>query len=140
MRYRMMRRALLALPLIVFASTGLAGDRPDLGKTEFESNCVACHGHDGRGGAYLDFLKTTPPDLSTLTARNGGVFPFERVYQVIDGREVVRLHGPREMPIWGKDYQLKAAEYYIDVSYDPEAYVRTRILALIDYLNRLQRR
>ena len=140
MTNRTMRLAVLALPLIAFASSGVAGDRPDLGKMEYESNCVACHGLDGRGGAYPDFLKTTPPDLSTLTGRNGGVFPFERVYQVIDGREMVRSHGARDMPIWGKDYQRKAAEYYIDVNYDPEAYVRTRILALIDYLNRLQRR
>jgi hypothetical protein len=42
------------------------------------------------------------------------------------------------MPIWGRDYQVKAAEYYMDVPYDAEAYVRTRILALVDYLNRLQ--
>lgn len=140
MRHRTMRRALLALPLIAFASPGLAADRLDLGKMEYESNCIICHGADGRGTAYPDFLKSTPADLTALTARNGGVFPFDRVYQVIDGREQVRSHGPRDMPIWGKDYQRQAAEYYVDVSYDAEAYVRTRILALIDYLNRLQRR
>jgi hypothetical protein len=79
-----------------------------------------------------------PPDLSQLSKRNGGVFPFERVYKVIDGREEVKGHGPRDMPIWGRDYQLKAGRDYVDVGYDPEAYVRGRILALIDYLNRLQ--
>ncbi len=42
------------------------------------------------------------------------------------------------MPIWGKDYQVKAGEYYVDVNYDPEAFIRARIFALIDYLNRMQ--
>ena len=27
---------------------------------------------------------------------------------------------------------------YMDVPYDPEVYVRTRILSLVEYLNRLQ--
>jgi hypothetical protein len=45
------------------------------------------------------------------------------------------------MPVWGRDYSqesAKAGEYYLDVPYDMEMYVRSRILALIDYLNRLQ--
>jgi hypothetical protein len=43
-----------------------------------------------------------------------------------------------DMPIWGADYLLKYAADYADVPYDPEAYVRTRIVALVDYLNRIQ--
>lgn len=42
------------------------------------------------------------------------------------------------MPIWGQDYKVKAGEYYMETPYDPEVFVRTRILALVDYLNRLQ--
>ena len=57
---------------------------------------------------------------------------------MIDGRQEVKGHGPRDMPVWGRDYQIKAGEHYGDVAYDPEVYVRGRILALIDYLNRLQ--
>ena len=91
-----------------------------------------------KGGAYVDFLKVTPPDLSQLSRKNGGVFPFERVYGSIDGRQDVKGHGSRDMPIWGKDYQVKAGEYYVDVNYDPEAFIRARIFALIDYLNRMQ--
>jgi len=41
------------------------------------------------------------------------------------------------MPIWGRDYQLKVGGDYVALGYDPEAYARGRILALIDYLNRL---
>lgn len=120
------------------ATTAFAADKVDLGKREYESNCIACHGKDLKGGAYVDFLKVTPPDLTQLSKKNGGVFPLERVFAVIDGRQEVKAHGPREMPIWGRDYQIKAGEHYVDMNYDPEAFVRGRIFALIDYLNRMQ--
>ena len=135
-RISMAIAAMLALSGI--CSTALAADKTGVGKLEYQSNCASCHGNDGRGGAYVDFLKVTPPDLTQLSKKNGGVFPLERVYNVIDGRQEVKAHGPRDMPIWGRDYQIKAGKYYVDIGYDPEAYVRGRILALIDYLNRLQ--
>lgn len=119
-------------------ASALAADKLDLGKYEYESNCVACHGNNLKGGAYVDFLKVTPPDLTLLSKKNGGTFPLERVYNVIDGRQQVQAHGPRDMPIWGKDYQIRAGEFYADSYYDPEAFIRGRILALIDYLNRMQ--
>ena len=138
----MKTRNLLGAIVMAFAGTtttvALAADKVDIGKREYESNCIACHGKDLKGGAYVDFLKVTPPDLSQLSRKNGGVFPLERVYGSIDGRQEVKGHGSRDMPIWGKDYQVKAGEYYVDVNYDPEAFIRARIFALIDYLNRMQ--
>jgi mono/diheme cytochrome c family protein len=138
----MKTRNLLGAIVMAFAGTtttvALAADKVDIGKREYESNCIACHGKDLKGGAYVDFLKVTPPDLSQLSRKNGGVFPFERVYGSIDGRQELKGHGSRDMPIWGKDYQVKAGEYYVDVNYDPEAFIRARIFALIDYLNRMQ--
>ena len=118
--------------------TALAADRMDMGKHEYDANCVACHCNNLKRGAYVDFLKVTPPDLTVLANKNGGVFPLERVYGVIDGRQEVRGHGSREMPIWGRDYRIKAGEFYADSYYDPESFTRGRILALIDYLNRMQ--
>ena len=138
MRPRISMAIAAMLTLSGISSATLAVDKAGVGKLEYQSNCASCHGNDGKGGAYVDFLKVTPPDLSQLSKKNGGVFPLERVYSVIDGRQEVKAHGQRDMPIWGRDYQIKAGEYYVDVGYDPEAYVRGRILALIDYLNRLQ--
>jgi mono/diheme cytochrome c family protein len=133
---------LIGASAMIFAATGVttavAADKVDLGKREYDSNCIACHGKDLKGGAYVDFLKVTPPDLTQLSKKNGGVFPLERVYAVIDGRQEVKAHGPRDMPIWGRDYQIKAGEHYVDMNYDPEAFIRGRIFALIDYLNRMQ--
>jgi mono/diheme cytochrome c family protein len=112
----------------------------DFGKREFEANCATCHGVTGKGnGPITDLLKKSPPDLTQLTKKNNGVFPMERLYNVIEGEGAdVAAHGPRDMPIWGRDYKTKAAEYYMDAPYDPEAYSRARILALLEYINRLQ--
>jgi hypothetical protein len=112
----------LLAPLLMLCSAAvLAQPRADVGK---------------RGGAYADFLKRSPPDLTTLTRRNGGVFPISSVDAVIEGAG--QSHGTRDMPIWGQDYRVRAGEYDVDVPYDPEIYVRGRILALAEYLNRLQ--
>lgn len=134
--------AALMLTIVGVASADGKKAKFDLGKLEYLNSCALCHGANGKGqGWAVEFLKKTPTDLTTLSKKNNGVFPFDRVYATIDGREMVRAHGDRDMPAWGNKYSentAKAAEYYVDVPYDMEMYARTRILALIDYLNRLQ--
>lgn len=85
---------------------------------------VPWKGWQGRGRHHR-FAEESPTDLTTLAKRNKGVFPFDRVYAVIDGREIVRGHGDRDMPAWGDRYasdSVQAAEYYMDVSYDAEMF------------------
>jgi mono/diheme cytochrome c family protein len=73
---------------------------PD-GAALFRGYCANCHGAAGRGdGAMAGQLRRVPPDLTTFAMRNGGVFPAERVRQVVDGTGVA-AHGDREMPVWG---------------------------------------
>lgn len=125
-----------------FASAADKTLKADLGKGEFENSCALCHGKDGKGtGAINDLLKKAPTNLTTLAKMNNGVFPVDRVYAVIDGREMVKGHGDRDMPAWGNRYSsdsVKAAEYYMDVPYDADMYARSRVLSLIDYINRIQ--
>ncbi|MGA8055406.1 MAG: c-type cytochrome [Burkholderiales bacterium] len=124
----------IALPLGVAAQ-----QKMDLGQREWNNNCAACHGKAGKGdGPYAGLVDTAIPDVTMLAKRNGGVFPFAMVYEVIDGTKELKAHGPRDMPIWGADYKIKAAEYFIDVPYDPDVFVRSRILALTEYVYRLQ--
>lgn len=114
------------------------GKTTDFGKREFEANCASCHGLDGKGkGPLVPFLTKSPPDLTLLARQNGGVLPVARLYDVIDGTGVA-AHGSRDMPVWGRDYRIKDAEYYQEATYNPEAQVRARILALLEYLSRLQ--
>ncbi len=145
MKLHGLRWLLPAVVLMVVSGTAWAADergKADPGKREYTNSCAVCHGRTGKADSPgLEFLKIVPNDLSTLSKRNGGVFPFDRVYAIIDGREMVKGHGSREMPIWGDRYNaetVKAAEYYVDMPYDMEMYVRSRIISLIDYLHRLQ--
>lgn len=109
----------------------------DIGKQEYDARCAVCHGATGQGkGPYTPYLKVPAPDLTVLARGNGGIFPLQRVYDVIEGSGAG--HGSREMPIWGRAYAVEAAEYYMDVPYDAQAVVRGRVLALAEYLNRLQ--
>ena len=114
----------------------------DLGKSEFELNCAVCHGTQGRGdGPYAEILKSPVPDLTTLSQRNGGTFPFQRIYNIIDGSEIIGAHGTRQMPIWGQTYRLKAEENFFTwraFPWDAEPFVRARILAVTEYVARLQ--
>ena len=134
--------ALIMMGAGSFAAAADKKLKADLGKREYENSCALCHGKDGKGtGAINDLLKKSPTDLTTLAKRNKGVFPVDRLYAVIDGREIIRGHGDRDMPAWGDRYSsdsVKAAEYYMDVPYDAEMFARSRILSLIDYLNRIQ--
>jgi mono/diheme cytochrome c family protein len=119
----------------------------DLGKREYESKCAVCHGMTGKGdGPYMKFVaykSKGTEDLTALARRNGGLFPFQRVYEYIDGTRDLDVHGPRTMPIWGKDYMREARDEFRDENYmtapfDPNRYTTMRILALTDYLSRLQ--
>ena len=128
-----------ACAICSMAAAALAQPKVDLGKREYDSKCAVCHGKDGKGGGpYAEQLKRTLPDLTTMAQRNGGVFPVSRTYETIEGAG--KGHGTREMPIWGKEY--RSSKYYDDYLRDPEMdrsyFARSRILALTEYIFRLQ--
>lgn len=138
-----MKNASIRLSVIALALCSgavLAQQKVDFGKREFEANCASCHAATGKGnGVMVPYLSKSPPDLTQLAKNNQGVFPMARLYEVIEGAKVP-AHGSRDMPVWGMDYRIKDAEHYMDVPYDAEGLVRARILALLEYLNRLQAR
>ena len=113
----------------------------DLGREEFFERCAVCHGEDAKGlGPVARLLLIEPADLTVLAKENGGDFPFERVYRVIDGRTEVAAHGPRKMPVWGYEY-LSIWEGNTDPTQRrvrAEYFVTGRILSLIRYLETLQ--
>jgi len=137
----MKRRTRVITGVVMAGRLGVAqgADLIDVGQQDYETKCAICHGRDGRGGSYAELLTVAVPDLTVLTKNNGGVFPFHYVYRIIDGREERKAHGPRDMPIWGQDYLDKADKAFFGYSLSREAFVRSRILALIDYVHRLQR-
>jgi mono/diheme cytochrome c family protein len=142
-----MAKLLVIFTLITAALSSVAyAQEFDAGKFEYQAGCGACHGIDGKGGGPASpQIKVRPADLTILTKNNNGVFPFNSVYEIIDGRKAVAARGTRDMPIWGNRYMPefnravipRAFEHYVP-SFDPETIVRMRILAVIDYLDRIQ--
>ena len=99
------------------------------GAHEYRKQCAVCHGVDGSGdGPIANQLKRRPTDLTKLSAKNGGSFPETLVYQSIDGRRVVLLHGPSDMPVWGDRFRRSGNESVVDA----------RIGALVRFVESLQ--
>lgn len=130
-----------AFALFAGSVSGVAFADTSVGEAEYNSSCAACHGTGGKGqGTFTEFLKHGTPGLTTLSKKNGGVFPFERVYKIIDGRSEVKGHGTREMPIWGDQYTAESVKRHGPFfgQYYAEDAINARVLALIDYLHSVQ--
>ena len=137
MRYRAFLTTAIACAIGSLAANALAQTKVDLGKREFEAKCAVCHGKDGKGkGPYAEQLKGGLPDLTTMAKRNGGVFPVTKTYETIEGAG--KGHGTRDMPVWGLDYTIQADQLMPELPYNQAVYVRTRIMALLEYLNQIQ--
>ncbi len=109
--------------------TGASAQDIDVGKAQYRSSCASCHGTGGKGdGPVADSLKTRPADLTALARNHNGVFPYDLVYQTIDGRtSTVPSHGTREMPVWGYRFGPTQAFRF-----------KMRMLSVIDYLKSIQ--
>ena len=101
------------------------------GEESFMRNCASCHGTQAIGdGPVAATLKVEPANLTQLSKKEGGEFPFWRVHRSVDGRLELPGHGTREMPIWGFVFR----QSYLDT----EAQVRDRILDLVYYIESVQ--
>lgn len=127
--------------LALFTSEPLIAEEIQIGEREFKSSCAGCHGLDGKGnGPFVEFLKTKPKDLTTLAHENQGVFPFRRVYEIIDGRYQIGAHGTKDMPVWGERFAMDIIRQYGEFSTDHLQTVRCRILEVVFFLTTLQER
>lgn len=110
---------------------------PKSAEAAFALYCAPCHGEDGRGNGPLAFgVSRPPPDLTTLTIRNGGIFPRDRLARLIDGREEIEAHTEREMPAWGEWFRLEGKEGLGGPVDEQE--IRRRIESLLDLLESMQ--
>ncbi len=126
---------------VAFAATAVTAQSvsQDLGQFEFMNSCAVCHGASGDGnGPMLDQLTNRPADLTQLRANNDGVFPVSQVYDTITGADRIGAHGTSEMPAWGQRFGSRVEGEPGFVGDAQDAYVRTRILALIEYISTLQ--
>lgn len=143
MNTQLCRALCLAIPFaFAQASAGAAQDTPAKFQAvadEFVNSCASCHGEDGKGAGFLTrlFKGVDPGDLTQLAARNDGKFPFDRIFEVIDGRAEVAAHGDRKMPVWGDRYWERATSEYGPHELNVQR-ARMRILELVFYLQSIQ--
>ena len=124
----------------VLAGLALAGcvaETEVSGQQSFLDNCAACHGAGGMGdGVAAPALSVAPPDLTGLSARNGGVFPRDYVMSTIDGYARGSHFAP-DMPAFGEgdlgDVVIVENE---DGTGTP---IPVQLIALADYLETIQR-
>jgi len=104
------------------------------GGRTYATYCSNCHGASGKGDGYIaSELKTKPADLTRIAERNGGEFPAERVAETIDGQKQVKLHGRREMPIWGDVFLWPEGD-----TPERREVVKQKIGELVEYLRSIQ--
>lgn len=134
------RTSLLAACGALVALGGVAqAQQPAPGQEAYALACAQCHGMQGRGdGPLRQFLTTPPSDLTTLRQRDPNrQFPFYRVFQMVDGRTLVPVHGTREMPAWGAVFSIEAGSRFGE--FGRETYTRGRIVELVQYIEAQQR-
>jgi mono/diheme cytochrome c family protein len=98
-----------ALALAASASAFAEDLSTSTGAQLYRQFCASCHGKGGEGdGPVAPFFKLSPPDLTQIAKRHGGVYPDEWVRKVVDGTTSIGQHGSREMPIWGLQFAMTA--------------------------------
>lgn len=135
-------RLLQSLTLAILVTGAGAAQAADsalvLGKSAYAANCAICHGQDGTGGGDVaEMLRVPPADLTTLSERSGGSFPFSEVYQTIANGKY-RAHG-NTMPIWGSYFKADVLQDIGRSAADADHIVQGRILSLVYYLQSVQK-
>lgn len=128
---------ILFAPLLLLAGVNVQAQAFDeySGQETYMRFCAACHGESGQGdGPVAAGLPISVPDLTLLQKRRGNAFPEDVLRKIIDGQEVVIIHGTRYMPVWGY-------EFWVEEGADDEARERVEIIVdnLVDYLRSIQR-
>ena len=103
-----------------------------VGSDLFRTYCATCHGTGGKGdGPLAEMLKVRPANLTGLAARNNGVFDEAMVARIVDGREPVKGHGGKDMPVWGDAFRQATGG-------SDDASIKARIDALVRHLQTIQ--
>jgi len=112
-----------------------ANDDVAEGHRYFVQYCASCHGQDGLGdGPVARSLARQPANLRKLGDKYGVPLPTHRIAELIDGRNTIRAHGTRDMPVWGERL------YEVGQGENGETGIGQVIAKIIAYLNTIQDR
>ena len=125
---------LVVLARAAAAEGGARGKILADGRQDYEENCVACHGADATGTGELGPKLVKPPkDLTAIAARQGGEFPFWRVFDIIAGEKDVVGHDTFQMP----KYSTRMRGDDFKPGYLP---AHVRVLELTHYIESIQKK
>jgi len=130
--------SILALGVLLVPAAPRADDKPPydtaaaaMGAVTYKTYCAGCHGAKAEGdGPLAPHLGTRPSDLTTLSKRNEGKYPYTKVYHVIDGRRPVKAHGA--MPAWADAFRESREG-------NDQDKVREKITQLTEFLASIQK-
>ena len=120
------------------AVPGIASAQDPAGQIEYQQACAACHGAEGKGdGPVAKYMTVPVPDLTQISARNNGVFPYQNLMEMIDGRNAGRQPGPHgtSMPVWGERFMIDSGHAN---PVENEINTLGRISSLVYYLYSIQ--
>jgi len=148
-RYRVSTFTALALASIVALSSPCAASPQESeeaagfmaakGRVTYRVYCASCHGSMAKGdGSVAKYLKVVPSDLTQIRARHDGEFPSEDIAATIDGRNAVKAHGSREMPVWGDVFQSPLSETERGPAEEGEERAKRKIDELVLFLESIQ--
>jgi mono/diheme cytochrome c family protein len=101
-----------------------------VGADMFKVYCSNCHGLDAKGRPAASAAAAAAPSLTTLARQHGGVFPRERVREIIThGSGSPGAHGPTAMPVWGAIFRGLETQ---------DTVTQIRIDNLVQYLESIQ--
>jgi mono/diheme cytochrome c family protein len=106
---------------------------PTAGKDMYMVYCAGCHGEDGRGkGQSARYCTVPPADLTQLARNNHGIYPTERICDVLRHGTGKPAKNQVYMPIWEPLLKSMNAE--------PATVTEERIRNLSEYVKTLQDR
>jgi len=106
---------------------------PNSGKIMFKDYCAACHGMNGKGnGPAVIFLKTPPPDLTTMATRYKEKSVERTVRAALKFGTESKAHGTVNMPLWGPIFNAMPAS--------DQGIVQMRLDNLSQYIESIQKR
>jgi mono/diheme cytochrome c family protein len=98
--------------------------------------CSVCHGKSGKGdGPASTALKKKVPDLTILSKKNSGKFPFDNVEAIITGKSRIISHGTVDMPIWGDTFEGVRPQWKM---FRRKSMAKQRIHSLTEYISTIQ--
>jgi len=150
-----MRKIALGLLLLSVATSAAIADEKvsESAKADYLNYCASCHGVDGKGnGPLAPTLKIAPSDLTVISKKNKGNFPYTMIRKTIESRELglARAHGPREMPVWGPVFSQEpegpaptatgagGGMYSSATAQCAHLVARARVMNIVDYIESIQ--